>query len=143
MVRILNLWFFRRVYLATKQNEENQRKYAIKVISKQDIRRKNLIDQSDFHRFCEKKKRSFCVSLNLVLNERDALAIMHSQFVVRLFYSLQSREHIYLVMEYMIGGDLMSFLCIKQILNKGEARFYAAEIALALDYLHRRGVIHR
>ncbi len=79
----------------------------------------------------------------LVLNERDALAIMHSQFVVHLFYSLQNKEHIYLVMEYMIGGDLMSFLCIKNILDKHEAQFYVAEIALALDYLHRRGVIHR
>ena len=46
-------------------------------------------------------------------------------------------------MEYMIGGDLMSFLCIKQILEEHEAQFYVAEIALALDYLHRRGVIHR
>lgn len=79
----------------------------------------------------------------LVLNERDALAMMHSQFLVRLFYSLQSKENIYLVMEYMIGGDLMSFLCVKHILEKHEAQFYVSEIALALDYLHRRGVIHR
>lgn len=101
------------------------------------------MDQSDSRRFCERKTKIQGSFFNLVLNERDALAIMHSQFVVRLFYSLQSREHIYLVMEYMIGGDLMSFLCIKHILNKDEARFYVAEIALALDYLHRRGVIHR
>jgi len=38
--------FFRRVYLATKVNDENKTKYAIKVINKQDIRKKNLIDQS-------------------------------------------------------------------------------------------------
>ncbi|CAF3125812.1 unnamed protein product [Rotaria socialis] len=112
-----------RVYLATKKTDENKTKYAIKVINKHDIRRKNLIDQ--------------------ILNERDALATMHSQFVVRLFYSLQSKDEIYLVMEYMIGGDLMSFLCIKQVLERHEAQFYAAEIALALDYLHRKGVIHR
>ena len=80
---------------------------------------------------------------SLVLNERDALATMDSQFIVRIFYSLQSKEHIYLIMEYMIGGDLMSFLCVKYILEKHEAQFYVAEIALALDYLHRRGVIHR
>ncbi|UJR15322.1 hypothetical protein I4U23_002274 [Adineta vaga] len=112
-----------RVYLATKKSDENETKYAIKVINKHDIRKKNLIDQ--------------------ILNERDALATMHSQFVVRLFYSLQTKDEIYLVMEYMIGGDLMSFLCIKQILERHEAQFYAAEIALALDYLHRKGVIHR
>jgi serine/threonine-protein kinase greatwall len=68
---------------------------------------------------------------------------MHSQYVVRIFYSLQSKEQIYLIMEYMIGGDLMSFLCIKHVLEKHEALFYVAEIALALDYLHGRGVIHR
>jgi serine/threonine-protein kinase greatwall len=79
----------------------------------------------------------------IVLNERDALATLHSQFIVRLFYSLQSKEHIYLVMEYMIGGDLMSLLCVKQVLDVHEARFYVAEIAVALDYLHRRAIIHR
>jgi len=40
-------YFFRRVYLATKKSDENKIKYAIKVISKQDIRKKNLIDQSN------------------------------------------------------------------------------------------------
>jgi hypothetical protein len=39
-------FLFRRVYLATKKNDENKTKYAIKVINKQDIRKKNLIDQS-------------------------------------------------------------------------------------------------
>jgi len=40
-------YFFRRVYLATKKSDENKIKYAINVISKQDIRKKNLIDQSN------------------------------------------------------------------------------------------------
>jgi serine/threonine-protein kinase greatwall len=132
--------FFRRVYLATKKSDENKTKYAIKVINKHDIRKKNLIDQS-------RKKSFLCVENHflflLVLNERDALATMHSQFVVRLFYSLQTKDEIYLVMEYMIGGDLMSLLCIKLVLERHEAQFYVAEIALALDYLHRKGVIHR
>jgi len=132
---------FRRVYLATKKTDENKTKYAIKVINKHDIRKKNLIDQSRKKNFIFSFFESFL--LYLVLNERDALATMHSQFVVRLFYSLQSKEEIYLVMEYMIGGDLMSLLCIKQVLERHEAQFYVAEIALALDYLHRKGVIHR
>jgi hypothetical protein len=41
------LFFFRRVYLAKKKNDENKIKYAIKVINKQDIRKKNLMDQSN------------------------------------------------------------------------------------------------
>ncbi len=112
------------------------------MINKHDIRKKNLIDQSKNIPPCSSSS-VFELEFVLVLNERDALATMHSQFVVRLFYSLQSKDEIYLVMEYMIGGDLMSLLCIKQVLERHEAQFYVAEIALALDYLHRKGVIHR
>ncbi len=53
--RFVCLFFvFSRVYLATKKNDENKTKYAIKVINKQDIRKKNLTDQSN-----EKKNRIF------------------------------------------------------------------------------------
>ncbi|CAF0821828.1 unnamed protein product [Didymodactylos carnosus] len=122
-IKIISRGGYGRVYLATKKNDENKTKYAVKVINKHDIRKKNLINQ--------------------ILNERDALATMHSPFVVRLFYSLQTKDEIYLVMEYMIGGDLMSLLCVRGCLEIHEARFYCAEMALALDYLHKRGVIHR
>ncbi|CAF1045354.1 unnamed protein product [Rotaria sordida] len=46
-------------------------------------------------------------------------------------------------MEYMIDDDLISFLCIKHILEKHEVQFYVAEIALALDYLHQRDITYR
>ncbi|CAF1282688.1 unnamed protein product [Rotaria sordida] len=106
---------YERVYLAIKKNDENKTKYAIKLINKRYI----------------------------VLNECNALATMNSQFVVRFFYSLQSKENIYLIMEYMIDDDLISFLCIKHILEKHEVQFYVAEIALALDYLHQRDITYR
>ncbi len=46
-------------------------------------------------------------------------------------------------MEYLIGGDLKSLLAVHGYFEEPMARFYAAEIALALSYLHRRDIIHR
>ena len=78
-----------------------------------------------------------------VIAERDALAVSKSPFVVKLFYSLQSKEHIFLVMEYMIGGDLKSLLHHVYYFDEKTAIFYLSEVALALDYLHQHGIIHR
>lgn len=99
--------------------------------------------------------------------ERDALAMSKSPFVVHLFYSLQTATKIYLVrgllifnrylsafvyswilffsqvMEYLIGGDVKSLLHIYGYFDLDMSVKYIAEVALALDYLHRHGIIHR
>ncbi|TNM96482.1 hypothetical protein fugu_016143 [Takifugu bimaculatus] len=75
--------------------------------------------------------------------ERDALALSKSPFVVHLFYSLQTATKIYLVMEYLIGGDVKSLLHIYGYFDLDMSVKYIAEVALALDYLHRHGIIHR
>lgn len=46
-------------------------------------------------------------------------------------------------MEYMIGGDVKSLLHAMGFMEEPMARFYAAEAALALEYLHRHGIVHR
>jgi len=46
-------------------------------------------------------------------------------------------------MEYLIGGDLKSLLGVYGFFDESMARFYAAEIALALSYLHKHDIIHR
>ncbi|XP_067002302.1 serine/threonine-protein kinase greatwall isoform X2 [Anabrus simplex] len=78
-----------------------------------------------------------------VVTERNALALSRSPFCVHLFYSLQSASHIYLVMEYMVGGDLKSLLSVYGYFDEPMSMFYAAEVALALEYLHKHGIIHR
>ncbi|XP_056375350.1 serine/threonine-protein kinase greatwall [Hyla sarda] len=75
--------------------------------------------------------------------ERDALALSKSPFIVHLYYSLQSANNIYLVMEYLIGGDVKSLLHIYGYFDEDMAVKYISEVALALDYLHRHGIIHR
>ena len=78
-----------------------------------------------------------------VIAERNALALTNSPFCVKLFYCLQSANTIFLVMEYLIGGDLKSLLHECGFFNEDMAKFYVAEIALALSYLHRHSIIHR
>lgn len=78
-----------------------------------------------------------------VVTERDAMALVLSPFVVRLFYSFRSANAMFLVMEYMIGGDLGQLLSNFGFMDENMARFYLSEICVALEYLHRHGIIHR
>uniref|UniRef100_A0A665X7Z6 Serine/threonine-protein kinase greatwall n=1 Tax=Echeneis naucrates TaxID=173247 RepID=A0A665X7Z6_ECHNA len=112
---------FGKVYLARKKS--NARLYAIKMMKKADMVDKNMTGQ--------------------MKAERDALALSKSPFVVHLFYSLQTATKIYLVMEYLIGGDVKSLLHIYGYFDQDMAVKYISEVALALDYLHRHGIIHR
>ncbi|KAI9017433.1 kinase-like domain-containing protein [Gaertneriomyces semiglobifer] len=77
--------------------------------------------------------------------ERDLLseAAESSDWVVRLVYSFQDEEHLYFVMEYMPGGDLLSLLIRLDIFEEDFARHYAAEMVLAIEEVHKLGAIHR
>ncbi|XP_063739396.1 serine/threonine-protein kinase greatwall-like [Eleginops maclovinus] len=75
--------------------------------------------------------------------ERAAFALRKSPFVVLLFYSLQTATKIYLVMEYLIGGDVKSLLHHYGYFDQDMSVQYISEVALALDYLQRHGIIHR
>ncbi|XP_023679199.2 serine/threonine-protein kinase greatwall [Paramormyrops kingsleyae] len=112
---------FGKVYLARKKG--NSTLYAIKVVKKADMVDKNMTDQ--------------------MKAERDALALSKSPFIVHLFYSLQTATKVYLVMEYLIGGDVKSLLHIYGYFDEDMSVKYISEVALALDYLHRHKIIHR
>lgn len=92
-------------------------------------------------------KKSEMINKNMasqVVTERNALvSVFQSPFCVSLFYSLQSTTSVYLVMEYMLGGDLKSLLAVYGFFDENTAKFYTAEILLALEYLHSHGIVHR
>lgn len=91
-------------------------------------------------------KKSEMINKNMVsqvITERNALALSRSPFCVQLFYSLQTISSVYLVMEFMEGGDLKSLLAVYGFFDEPTARFYCAEIGLALEYLHSHGIVHR
>ncbi|XP_060725528.1 serine/threonine-protein kinase greatwall isoform X2 [Tachysurus vachellii] len=112
---------FGKVFLSRKKN--NSKLYAVKVVKKADMLDKNMSDQ--------------------MRAERDALALSKSPFIVHLYYSLQTASKVYLVMEYLIGGDVKSLLHVYGYFDEDMSLKYISEVALALDYLHRHSIIHR
>ncbi|KAJ2613860.1 Serine/threonine-protein kinase [Coemansia sp. RSA 1365] len=75
--------------------------------------------------------------------ERDVLAESDSMWVVQLYFSFQDLRNLYLVMEFLPGGDLMTMLIKYDIFPEDVTRFYMAECVLALEDVHRLGFIHR
>ncbi|KAH1106110.1 hypothetical protein J1N35_009878 [Gossypium stocksii] len=75
--------------------------------------------------------------------ERNLLAEVDSNCIVKLYFSFQDDDFLYLIMEYLPGGDMMTLLMRKDILSDDEARFYVAETVLAIESIHRHNYIHR
>ncbi|OIT08376.1 PREDICTED: serine/threonine-protein kinase tricorner-like [Nicotiana attenuata] len=75
--------------------------------------------------------------------ERNLLAEVDSNCIVKLYCSFQDDEFLYLIMEYLPGGDMMTLLMRKDTLTEDEARFYVAETVLAIESIHVHNYIHR
>ncbi len=75
--------------------------------------------------------------------ERNVLAEVRHYAIVKLMYSFQDEDYLYLVMEYLPGGDLMTLLIRLEILTEDMSRFYLAQTVLALEAIHTAGYIHR
>jgi serine/threonine kinase 38 len=78
-----------------------------------------------------------------VRTEKEILISANTNWVVNLRYSFQDEYFLYLVMDYLPGGDLMSLLMKKDILTEEEARFYTAEMILSIEAVHNLSSIHR
>jgi len=105
------------------RNTSDQKIYALKQMKKKEMRKKNQIAH--------------------IKAERDVLALADNDWVVKLAYSFQDRKNLYLIMEYLPGGDLMSILMHYDILSEDISRFYIAELALAIQSVHELNYIHR
>ncbi|WOL08098.1 serine/threonine-protein kinase tricorner isoform X1 [Canna indica] len=75
--------------------------------------------------------------------ERNLLAEVDSNCIVKLYCSFQDNDYLYLIMEYLPGGDVMTLLMRKDILTEDEARFYIGEAVLAIESIHKHNYIHR
>lgn len=75
--------------------------------------------------------------------ERDVLAGSDSPWVVSLYYSFQDEDYLYLIMEFLPGGDLMTMLIKYDVFSEDITRFYIAECVLAIEAIHKLGFIHR
>ncbi|KAF9919614.1 hypothetical protein FBU30_010758 [Linnemannia zychae] len=113
---------FGSVFLAKKRATGDY--FAIKVLKKSDMVAKNQVTNVKAERM-------------ILMNQTD------SPFVVRLYFSFQSKDYLYLVMEYLNGGDCMALIKAIVRLPEDWARNYLAEVVLGLEYLHNAGVVHR
>jgi serine/threonine kinase 38 len=94
----------------------------------------------------KKMKKTEMHKKNQVLHvkaEQEVLAKNQSEWVVKLKYSFQDDEYLYLVMEYLPGGDLMSLLMNNDIIPEDQAKLYIAEMVLAIEAVHDLKCIHR
>ncbi|KAL0230788.1 hypothetical protein PCE1_004343 [Barthelona sp. PCE] len=104
--------------------KETGRLYALKKISKQHVlKHKDTL----FH----------------LLNEQQIMTFNLSDRLVKLWGSFQDDEFIYFVMDFMQGGDFMTLVWQRRRFSEEEAKFYAAEIIVALHELHQNEFIHR
>ncbi|SZF05027.1 unnamed protein product [Blumeria hordei] len=113
---------FGSVYLAKKKTTGDY--YAIKVLKKADM-----------------------VAKNQVTNVKAERAIMmwqgESEFVAKLYWTFSSKDYLYLVMEYLNGGDCASLIKVLGGLSEEWAKKYLGEVILGVKHLHSRGIVHR
>lgn len=117
----ISIHFDRSVILA--RHKETHEMFAIKALKKKEMILRNQVRQ--------------------VITERDILAHANNPFVVTMFASFQTQNHLYLVMEFVKGGDCASLLKALGAFSEEMTRTYISETILALEYIHAIGIIHR
>ncbi|CAO3592424.1 unnamed protein product [Absidia cylindrospora] len=122
-VRMLGKGDVGKVYMV--KQKDNGKLYAMKVLSKREMVKRNKIQRA--------------------LAEQEILTTSNHPFIVTLYHSFQSQDYLYFVMEYCTGGEFFRALQLRpgKCLNEDEAKFYAAEVTAALEYLHLHGFIYR
>ena len=121
IMRTLGTGSFGRVHLV--RSVHNGRYYAIKVLKKAQIIRMKQIEHTN--------------------DERRMLKLVEHPFLIRMWGTFQDARNLFMVMDYIEGGELFSLLRKSQRFPNPVAKFYAAEVTLAIEYLHAHNIIYR
>ena len=121
MIKPISCGAFGRVDLVRKIGTDQL--FAMKTLRKRDMIDKNLVEQ--------------------VRTERNILSSTQNPYVVKMFYAFHDSKKLYLLMEYLNGGDCASLLENVGYFEEEMARLYIAETIMAIAYLHSKGIVHR
>jgi len=77
------------------------------------------------------------------ISERNILSKVNNPFIMKLYFAFQTNDKLYLVLEFVNGGELYYHLQLTGSFVPDRTRFYSAELVLALEYLHKSGIIYR
>ncbi|QRV83850.1 Serine/threonine-protein kinase [Ceratobasidium sp. AG-Ba] len=112
---------FGRVHLACSRH--NHRHYAIKVLNKAKVVQQKQVEHTN--------------------SERSVLASVRHPFIVNLWGTFQDVNNLFMVMDFVPGGELFTLLRKSKRFPSPVAKFYSAEVILAIDYLHSHDIIYR
>ncbi|KAH7911722.1 kinase-like domain-containing protein [Hygrophoropsis aurantiaca] len=121
LITVIGKGSFGKVMQVRKR--DTMRIYALKT-----IRKAHIVDRKE---------------ITHTLAERLVLARVNNPFIVPLKFSFQSEQKLYLVLAFVNGGELFHHLQREQRFNEERARFYSAELLLALEHLHELDVVYR
>lgn len=118
------LYLYNQVVLCQKRvGKERGQLFAMKILRKSHLVRRRQIERTR--------------------TERKVLSVVNHPFIMKLHYAFQTPDKLYLVLDYCPGGELFFHLSRFRRFPERVARFYAAELLLALGHLHKRGIIYR
>lgn len=121
LLSVIGKGSYAKVVLVKKNDSDKT--YAMKILKKKHI---------------EKKKQEAHI-----MTERNVLVEVDHPFVIKMYASFQSPEKLFFILEFCPGGELFGLLSKKHKLSEEQTKFYAAQMVLALEYLHARDIIYR
>ncbi|XP_029332309.1 ribosomal protein S6 kinase alpha-1 [Mus caroli] len=123
LLKVLGQGSFGKVFLVRKVTRpDSGHLYAMKVLKKATLKVRDRVRTK---------------------MERDILADVNHPFVVKLHYAFQTEGKLYLILDFLRGGDLFTRLSKEVMFTEEDVKFYLAELALGLDHLHSLGIIYR
>ncbi|XP_060735040.1 ribosomal protein S6 kinase alpha-1 isoform X2 [Tachysurus vachellii] len=123
LLKVLGQGSFGKVFLVRKVTPpDNNQLYAMKVLKKATLKVRDRVRTK---------------------MERNILADVNHPFIVKLHYAFQTEGKLYLILDFLRGGDLFTRLSKEVMFTEEDVKFYLAELALGLDHLHGLGIIYR
>ena len=122
-IRLIGVGSYGKIYVASKKS--SNKLYAIKILNKKNLHNK--------------------LELQNIKTERTVLAKLNHPFIMKLYYAFQTKGNLYFITQFMHGGELNYHIYNEpnNYFSEEKARFYASEIIIAINYLHKNNCIYR